>query len=60
MLLVDDDNCFEYNRHIYGGINRNFQRCSPNHWAYETLNKLAKDGIIQGYNDGTPRTRLKG
>ena len=30
-----------------------FQDVPPNHWAYEAVTSLAKDGIITGYSDGS-------
>ncbi len=30
-----------------------FSDVPANHWSYDAINKLAKDGIIEGYSDGT-------
>jgi len=32
-----------------------FSDVPANHWAYGAVNKLAKDGVVEGYGDGTYR-----
>lgn len=38
---------------VQNEFNKPFPDVPENHWAYETVNKMAQQGIIEGYPDGT-------